>query len=168
LNSLIAHQDVYPTPYFLAYLMHAYQIHGEFTNPLDDIFADEYAAKIPDLFNGINSGAQINAGLTNQVSGLLQPGFRAGFQTGPKYQSIRTALAWNSITAWDVATPTRLYHGEVDLVVPAEMSVQMKEEFSTAGASNERVKLILLAGKDHQSGIFPFGLSSLRWFLGLE
>jgi hypothetical protein len=148
--------------------MHAYQIHGEFTNPLDDIFADEYAAKIPDLFNGINSGAQINAGLTNQVSGLLQPGFRAGFQTGPKYQSIRTALAWNSITAWDVATPTRLYHGEVDLVVPAEMSVQMKEEFSTAGASNERVKLILLAGKDHQSGIFPFGLSSLRWFLGLE
>ncbi len=94
---LIVSQGSYPMPYFLAFLMQAYHVHGKFSNPLNSIFADEYATKIPDLFNGVNTGGEINAQLTTNVTDLLHPDFCAGYESNATYQPMQEALSDNSV-----------------------------------------------------------------------
>ena len=168
LNFLIASKDTYPMPYFLAFLMDAYHIHGKFTNSLSDIFEAQYASEIPGLFDGVNTGEQINAALTTSIPDLLNPDYRNGFQANPDYQPITKAFADNSVTAWNVSTPTRLFHGQNDTFVPIEVSAKMADDFSKAGVSQNLLQFIPMPGVDHQSGVRPFGLASLSWFLQLE
>ncbi len=168
LNELIVGQDSYPMPYFLAFLMQAYSVHEEFPNPLNTIFAEEYAAKIPGLFNGINTGGEINAQLTTSVTDLFHPDFQASYASNTTYQPVRDALSDNSVTAWNTTTPTRLFHGEDDSFVRMELSTRMKQDFSDLGVSNDLVKMIVLPGEDHQSGILPFGIATINWFIDLN
>ena len=168
LNELIVSQESYPMPYFLAFLMQAYHVHGKFSNPLNTIFADEYAAKIPDLFNGINTGGDINAQLTTNVTDLLHPDFRVGYESNAAYQPVQEALNNNGVEAWNTNTSTRLFHGENDTFVSMELSTQMKQDFSDLGVSNELVKMVVLPGEDHQSAILPFGIATINWFIGLN
>ncbi len=168
LNELIVSQGSYPMPYFLAFLMQAYHVHGKFSNPLNTIFDDEYAAKIPDLFNGINTGGDINAQLTTSVTDLLHPDFRVGYESNAAYQPVQDALNNNGVEAWNTNTPTRLFHGENDTFVSMELSTKMKQDFSELGVSNELVKMVVLPGEDHQSAILPFGIATINWFIGLN
>ncbi|HKJ42895.1 MAG TPA: alpha/beta fold hydrolase [Sunxiuqinia sp.] len=168
LNFMFASADTYPMPYFIAYLMDAYSTHGQFTNPLSDVFAEPYASEIPALFNGTNTGEEINAQLTTNIADLLQPAFRTGFQANPDYQSIQTAFKNNSVKAWNLSTPTRLYHGDADPVVPIEMSQNLYKDFTDLGVSGDKIQLVTMPGVSHTSGILPFGLASLKWFLELE
>ncbi|MGQ7870161.1 alpha/beta hydrolase family protein [Sunxiuqinia sp. sy24] len=168
LNELLVGQDSYPMPYFLAYLMQAYHVHGKYSNPLNEIFANEYAAKIPDLFNGVTTGGEINDELNTQVEDLFQADFRTGFATNAKYQSLQTALTNSSIDAWQTTSPTRLFHGENDTYVPLELSVEMHQDFKALNVNDELVKLIIMPDADHQSGILPFGIASINWFLDLK
>ena len=168
INSNIVALDTYPMPYFLAYLMHAYQQHGQFSNALNEIFADEYAAKIPDLFDGVTSGASINDELTTTVADLLQPTYRSGYESNDDFASIRQAFSRNSVTAWETSIPTRLYHGTSDLFVPPVASENLKTDFEELGLTDDDVRLILMPDADHQSGILPFGFASLNWFLSIR
>jgi pimeloyl-ACP methyl ester carboxylesterase len=168
LNELIVGQNSYPMPYFLAFLMQAYHVHGKFPNPLNTIFADGYAAKIPGLFNGINTGAEINAQLTSNVAELFHPDFHAGYASNASYEPVQEALSNNSVEAWNTTTPTRLFHGENDTFVPIELSTQMNEDFSELGVSSDLVKMVVLSEKDHQSGILPFGIATINWFIDLN
>lgn len=168
LNYMIASQETYPMPYFLAFLMDAYSTHGQFTNSLSDIFAEPYASKIPGLFNGTNTGDEINAQLTTSIPDLLNPDYRAGFQANTNYQSIQQAFESNSVAAWDLSTPTRLYHGDADTFVPIEMSQNLYQDFIDLGVSTDMVQKITMPGMSHPGGILPFGLASLKWFVELE
>ncbi|WP_299578530.1 alpha/beta fold hydrolase [uncultured Sunxiuqinia sp.] len=168
LNELIVEQDSYPMPYFLAYLMKAYHVHNKYPNPLNEIFADQYAAKIPELFNGVTPGNAINDELTTQVEDLFQAGFRTGYATNTQYQPIQTALAQNSVQPWKTTSPTRLFHGEADTYVPLQLSVQMHEGFKALNVSDDLIKLVKLPGADHQSAILPFGVASINWFIDLK
>jgi len=168
LNELIVGRESYPMPYFLAFLMQAYHVHGKFSNPLNTIFADEYAAKIPGLFNGINTGGEINAQLTTSITDLFDADFRAGYASNATYQPIQQALSDNSVEAWNTTTPTRLFHGENDTFVRTELSTQMKQDFSDLGVSDDLVKMVVMPGEDHQSGILPFGIATINWFIDLS
>ena len=167
-NSMIVNRETYPMPYFLAFLMHAYQTHRQFPNELNEIFAEEYASKIPTLFDGMTSGGEINTELTTQVSDLLQENYRLGYDTDEEYDSIQIAFENNSIAAWNTSTPTRLYHGANDTFVPLESSEKLKTDFENLGVTNDQVKLIIIPDVNHQSGILPFGFASLNWFLELK
>ncbi|KOH44382.1 alpha/beta hydrolase family protein [Sunxiuqinia dokdonensis] len=168
LNELIVGKETYPMPYFLAFLMQAYHVHGEFSNPLNTIFADEYAAKIPGLFNGINTGVEINAQLTTNVTDLFHPDFRAGYESGATYQAVQEALSKNSVEAWNTTTPTRLFHGENDTFVAVELSTQMEQDFHDLGVSSNVLREVVLPDVDHQSAILPFGIKTINWFINLN
>jgi pimeloyl-ACP methyl ester carboxylesterase len=166
-TSLILNQETYPMPYFFAYLMHAYNVHEQFTNELDEIFADEYASKIPGLFDGVQSGEQINAQLTTQVDDLLQADYILGYQDSVAYEPIRQAFSANSVTAWDITTPVHLYHGANDTFVPVEVSQKLKADFDALNIS-QQVQLTILPDVNHKSAILPFGFATLKWFLELK
>lgn len=168
MNEFITSKTDYPMPYFLAYLLNAYHSIGQITNPLSDFIQEPYAAKIPGLFNGLNSGGTINAALTTNMANLLSPDYRTQFATNPKFTEIKSAFIANSVAVWNITTPTRLYHGGNDEFIPVSLSIKTFQDFKTAGVSDSKIKLIVIPGYDHPTGVVPVGLSTIIWFLELK
>jgi pimeloyl-ACP methyl ester carboxylesterase len=152
-------------PYFLTYLLNAYTSIGLITNPLSDFIQTPYAAKIPGLFDGKHSGGTINSELTTQMSGLLTSDYRTGFATNAKFAGIRSAFAANSIEAWKITTPTRLYHGQNDEFIPVSLSQKMLADFKTKGVTDAQMRLVIVPGVDHPLGVIPVGLQTILWFM---
>lgn len=160
-------EETYPMPYFLAYLFNSYMNLG-MTTPIDSIFQQPYADRIPDLFDGNNSGADINNQLTTNVSDLFQPGFIGNWNKGGIYESLYSMLEANTNSGYSTTVPTMLIHGEADTYVPAFLSQNLYDEFIAAGVSTEQLGLSLLPGLDHTDAIIPAELSSILWFIDLK
>jgi pimeloyl-ACP methyl ester carboxylesterase len=168
MNNYILGLETYPMPFFIADLLNSYQILGSISNPLTDFFQQPYADTIPKLFDGEHSGGAINAALTQNLSDLLTPEYRAQYATGANFQPLRTALAANSVEAWNTKTPTKLFHGMDDDYIPASISQKMLSDFKAQGVPDSKIQLILIPGADHSSGVLPTGLQTILWFLSLK
>jgi hypothetical protein len=64
INKYIRNQETYPMPYFTGYMFNSYQNLGVMTTPIDSVFKEPYAEKIPELYDGTMSGEEINDELT--------------------------------------------------------------------------------------------------------
>ncbi|MFY9152342.1 MAG: lipase family protein [Prolixibacteraceae bacterium] len=168
INEFVTSQTDYPMPYFLAYLLNSYTALGEISNPLSDFIQEPYATKIPGLFDGKHTGGTINSELTPKMSNLLTAEYRTEYTTNPKFTGLKTAFLANSITAWNISTPTRLYHGANDEFIPVGMTNKMYADFKTAGVPDSKLQLIVIPGVDHPTGVIPVGISTVLWFLGLK
>lgn len=167
INDYIRGLSDYPMPYFLGYLCHSYSNLEEMDTPVNQIFKEPYASKIPSLFDGSKSGEAINAELTTVISDLLTQDYIQNFDTEQVYASLRSALEENSISAWQTSVPTKIIHGASDTFVPFEVSQDLHDNFVEEGAGN-KVELIQLSGMDHTEGIIPAGIISILWFLELK
>jgi len=165
MNKFITEKVDYPMPYFLAYLLNSYTSIGLIANPLSDFIQAPYAAKVPGLFDGKHSGGTINSELTTQMSSLLTSDYRTGFATNAKFSGIRSEFAANSVEAWKITTPTRLYHGQNDEFIPPGLSQKMLADFKTKGVTDEQIRLVMIPGVDHPLGVIPVGLQTVLWFL---
>lgn len=168
MNEYITSQTDYPMPYFLAYLLNAYTSIDLVPNPLSDFIQAPYAEKIPGLFDGEHSGGTINTELTTKMANLLTPEYRTGFATDPKFAGLRSAFLSNSLLAWPIKTPTRLYHAANDEYIPVGMSQKMYADFKTEGVDDSKIQLIVIPGFDHPTGVIPVGLSTISWFMELK
>lgn len=168
MNDYVSNQTDYPMPYFLAYLLNAYTSIGLVTNPISDYFQSPFAAKIPGLFDGQHSGGAINAELTTKMATLLTPEYRTGYATNAKFAAMRSAFLANSIEAWPITTPTRLYHGANDEYIPVSMSQKMLADFKTKGVPDSKIQLVIIPGYDHPTGVIPVGIQTILWFLALK
>jgi pimeloyl-ACP methyl ester carboxylesterase len=168
MNDFIAKSTDYPMPYFLGYLLNSYSSLKLFTNPLSDLFQEPYAAKIPTLYNGTNTGGTINAALTTKMANLLKPDFRTGWETDTKFSVLKSAFTANSVAAWKISTPTRLYHGSADELIPISLSNKMLQDLKTAGTLDSKIELKIIPGADHSGGAIPVGISTIEWFMSLK
>jgi pimeloyl-ACP methyl ester carboxylesterase len=168
LNSTILSQTEYPTPYFLAYVLNSYIKTGEINKPLSDFFNEPYATRIPGLFDGTHSGGEINSQLTSVLPDLFTASYRTGFDANAIFAGVKSAFRANSIEAWNTVTPTRLYHGENDEVIPISMSQKMLADFKTKGVPDSKIELKRIPGADHTSGVYQTGLETILWFLQLK
>ncbi|MDO8927754.1 MAG: alpha/beta fold hydrolase, partial [Bacteroidota bacterium] len=168
MNDFIAKSTDYPMPYFLGYLLNSYHSLKLFPNPLSDLFQEPYASKIPALYNGTNTGGTINAALTTKMADLLTPLFRNGFDTDTKFAGLKSAFIANSVVPWKISTPTRLYHGSADELIPVSLSNKMFQDLKTAGTLESKLELKIIQGADHSGGAIPVGISTIEWFLSLK
>ncbi len=168
INNFIISKADYQMPYFLVYLLNTYVSLGLISNPLSDFVQPPYAAKIPGLFDGNHSGSAINSELTTKMANLVTPEYRTGFATDPKFALLKSAFTANSIEPWRISTPTRLYHAANDEYIPVSLSQKMLADFKTKGVLDSEIKLIIIPGYDHPTGVIPVGLSTIRWFLDLK
>ncbi len=168
MNDFIAKTTDYPMPYFFGYLLNSYSLLKLFPNPLSDLFQEPYASKIPGLYNGINTGGTINAALTTKMANLLTPEFRTGFDTNAKFSVLKSAFAANSVAPWKISTPTKLYHGSADELIPISLSNKLLQDLKTAGTPTEKIEMITIPGADHSGGALPAGISTIGWFLSLK
>ncbi|MEM7109171.1 MAG: alpha/beta fold hydrolase [Bacteroidota bacterium] len=155
-QEIIFDLDTYHQPFYLAYISYGYQTAFDFSQPLSLLFNEPYASDIPSLFDGSNTGDQINQQLTDDLSELLTTGFLNGIDTDAEFQFMANALVENSLLDWTPTIPMYMYHGDADITVPYQTSVDTYDQLIANGASAEIVSFTNLQGANHSTGLAPY------------
>lgn len=150
-------QQNYDEPFYIAYVANSYKnYYGWSGSAFSDFFNAPYAAKIPNLFNGVFSGSQINDQLTNSIEELLTSDIRANINLDSKYTYITSALEENSLLDWTPTKPMFMYHGDLDFTVPYQNSVETYNRLIANGASPQIVTLTPISFATHATGVVPY------------
>lgn len=168
INDYILEQTDYPMPYYIGYMINSFVKLGDVTNPTSDIFKSPYSERILKLYDGKNSGDEINAQLTTKIADLFTDEYRSSVNTNIKFASVVSTLSKNSIAAWKTNIPTMILHGTDDKYVPYKGSENLYKDFLAKGVSPGNITFIPIPGGDHGSSIIPSGVASLTWFIGLN
>jgi pimeloyl-ACP methyl ester carboxylesterase len=147
-------QETYNDPYYLAYVGMSYQSHYEKDGLIESFFSDPYAERIPGLFDGVQSSAQINSQLTNDVGTLVKDNALSGGDV-TLTAFLEGKFEENSLVDWVPEAPVFLYHGEADVTVPFENSQLTYKTLISNGASADDLQLITLPG-DHNTALEPY------------
>lgn len=148
--------ETYHEPFYLAYVARAYQTAYDWTQPLSQFFQEPYATAIPDLFDGTNTGGEINQELTEVIADFVQPALLSGIDTDPAYSFIVDAFEENSLLDWTPTKPMFMYHGTADGTVFYQNSIDTYDQLISNGASETLITFIPLPGADHGSGVGPY------------
>ena len=150
----------YTYPAYLAYVLMSYNKTYAWNRPLTDFYQQPYATRLATLFNGQHSGSSINEQLTTQTEQLFTAAFLEGLR-GNGEQALKKALQENSFDGWVPQSPTRLYHGTADVIVPYANSKQTYERMKAAGALN--LALIPIQNGTHGSSLIPMLTDLIPW-----
>jgi pimeloyl-ACP methyl ester carboxylesterase len=161
-------QTTYSEPFYIAYVAQAYKTHLGWTQPLTDLFNEPYASKIPGLFNGQNTSGQINTALTTNISDLIQADILVKIDTDPKYDYINDAFEENSLTDWTPKIKMYMYHGDLDITVPYQNSVDVYNKFIQNGASPQVVTFTTLPYGTHSTGVTPYLIKFIGEVMSLK
>lgn len=159
-GKVIFQKNTYPSPAYLILILSAYN-DFYWQRPITDFFQQPYASHITNLLNGSYNEDAINQQLTTNLPTLMAPGFLSDFR-GSGETDFKAMLELNSVNNWAPQTPTRLYHGTVDDVVPYEISQKTYELFISNGSDPAQVKLVPLTGVGHD--YLPAYQLILEWF----
>lgn len=157
----VASGQAYTYPAYLAYVLQSYIYTNNWNRPLKEFFREPYASRLPSLFNGRNSGGTINRSLTTDPKKLFAPAFFAGLQEANKETALKQALRENSFLDWVPQSPTRLYHGTADNIVPFENSKKTYNRFVSGGAS--QIEFVPIKGGTHGSSFVPMLQNMVPW-----
>ena len=160
--------ETYGDPFYLAYITMSYRSVYEWDDPLTNFFQEPYAGLIPGLFDGTNTGSQINNALTPVVADFINPDFLANVDQDPQYQDFVDALEENSLTDWVPTIPISLYHGDADETVPWSNSLATVEQFLRNGANTEVLEFFTIEGAGHGTGSVPYLLDTWDKFSALK
>jgi pimeloyl-ACP methyl ester carboxylesterase len=150
-------QLTYDQPYYMAYVALSYKSFYSWNeNMIGQFFKDPYATKIPSLFNGTNEAGQINAQLTTHIPDLVQANLLTGIDTDPQYKFLVDAFKENSLLDWKPKIKMFMYHGDADVTVPYQNSVDTYQYFIDQGVSPSIVSLKTLPGATHGTGVIPY------------
>ncbi|WP_299988255.1 lipase family protein [uncultured Pontibacter sp.] len=150
----------YTYPAYLAYVLMSYNKTYEWNRPLSDFYQEPYATRLASLVNGQHSGSAINKELTTQTENLFAATFLEGLR-GNGEQVLKKALQDNSFNNWVPQSPTRLYHGTADVIVPYANSKQTYERMKAAGAPN--LELIPIQNGNHGGSLIPMLTDLIPW-----
>lgn len=160
--------ETFHSPFFMAYVANAYKVSFDWSESLDLFFNEPYASEIPTLFDGSMNGDQIDAKLSQNINELVNEDFINGIDTEMKYAFVRNAFIDNSLTDWVPSIRMFMYHGDADITVPYQNSVDVYHEFIANGASEEIVTFTTIQGGTHIGGAGPWAFSLLEEIEKLE
>jgi hypothetical protein len=151
-----------PNPYYLIYLVAAYQSVYGLANSLEDLLQAPYDSTLPPLLNGNASGGQINQAMPADPLDIFRPEELAAIRADPDHP-LRLALRDNDLTRWTPIAPTRLYHCPGDQDVIYANSLIAHGAFHARGATHvELIQPDPLA--DHTGCVLPAFLLVRDWF----
>jgi pimeloyl-ACP methyl ester carboxylesterase len=161
-------QQTYSQPFYIAFVAQSYRTYLGWQQPLTDFFQASYATKIPGLFNGQYSSGDINGELTEEIPSLINPDLLQNINTDPKYDYINEAFIDNSLTDWTPKVKMFMYHGDLDITVPYQNSVDVYNHFIQNGASPQVVSFTTLPYATHSSGVTPYLIAFINKVLELK
>jgi pimeloyl-ACP methyl ester carboxylesterase len=150
-------QQTYDQPYYMAYVALSYKsYYGWNESLLGQFFQEPYGSAIPGLFNGINDSGYINSHLITAIPSLVQPNLLANIDTDDDYKFLVDAFEENSLLDWKPTIKMFMYHGDADVTVPYQNSVDTYNYFISQGVSTNVVSLKTLPGATHGTGVYPY------------
>lgn len=155
-----------PNPVFTGFVFKAYD-HWYGWNRLNDIFQSPYNNIVATYYDGSQSGSAINAELTTNSSALFSTAFRNDF-LGSGEAAIKTDIARNDIYNWAPSTPTRLFHGQDDTVVPYFNATTAATAMATAGSTMVTVvncSTPFPVPQDHAECVLDYLSQMFGWFV---
>jgi len=168
MSDYVLAQQIYPGPLYLPYFIYSKIVAGDIPQPLTTFFKEPYASAIPGLFNGNYTNTEVDDNLTDTIASLVTDSLRLNSKTGADFASLRLAMTTNSIQAWNTASLLRFYHGTADNNVPPQQSEIIYNQFIALGLSASQLSLIPIPGATHDTGLFPWGISTILWFDSLK
>ncbi len=160
--------ETYNEPFFMAFVAEAYRnYYGWDDDVLGLLFQEPYASAIPDYFDGSMSGGAINNKLTTTIPDLINPEILAS-PDDEQFSILNDRLDENSLDQWLPTIPVYMYHGDADITVPFQNSVDVFENFQAMGVAGEVVSFTVLEGSAHGSGAFPWLLDVVERIFELE
>lgn len=160
--------ETFPGPLYLPYFIYSHMDYGALSSSLGTFFKEPYVSRIPGLFDGTQTNDEVNEGLTDTIADLLTTNMLENFNSGPEFNELRQELIANSISGWNTAIPLNIYHGTSDTNVPPQQSLSIYNEFIDSGSSPNSVTHSPLDGLTHETGLLPWGISTINWFNSLE
>ncbi len=162
-NSLLK-RETYDAPYYLPYVLYSMFTMNYITTPLNKIFNSKYSEKFSTIFNGDNSGSEANSMLTTNIKELLTADYILNANSSEQYSDVITSLNNNSIKPWLLKSELHLIHGDIDSIVPPIVSDNIYDNFIKLGVSTEKIKLVKLTGKNHNTAAIPAILRAVDIF----
>ncbi len=158
--------QAYPAPYYLPYILFAFNDVYNIYESLDTMFADTYYEDLLPFFDG--DDVYPADGINNYLpaSGIpkemLRPEVVEDFTNNPEHP-LRVALADNDLYDWTPTSPIRIMHCDGDMHVPYQNAQVAYDSFMARGATN--VELINpLEGGNHETCVLQCLLSAIAWF----
>ena len=144
-----------------AHLTLAYKYIYGFTDTLSELFLPPYDSQILSIDDGTHDGEEMYKMLPKTMEGLLQPNFinEVNAKTHPFY----AAMEDNIIDNFAPITPTRLYHGKDDELLPYSYSVDSCNKMKALGAVDIEV-VDVGSGYTHVSSFVPSVIRAKFWF----
>jgi pimeloyl-ACP methyl ester carboxylesterase len=160
-GKLIFQNNAYPSPSYLLLILTAYNNFYNWKRPVTDFFQKPYSYYILSLLNGNLNEDEINQELTTNLTLLIDSTFLYNYRDDGE-TVFKDMLLQNSVYNWAPKTPTRLYHGTSDNIVPFEVSQETYDSFISNGSDTSVVKLVPLPGIGHD--YLPAYKLILKWF----
>jgi hypothetical protein len=155
-----------PNPYYLTYLVAAYQEVYHFAPTFADLLAPPYATTLPPLLHGNATGTELNAAMPADPRQIIKPELLAAIRNRPDHP-FRVALRDNDLYQWRPVAPMRLYHcgGDQDVLI-ANSQVALNA-MRTLGATNVTLH-IPSPTLSHGACAQPSLLAAKVWFDSLK
>ena len=133
----------YPSPYYVPYVLtsHLWSYQGidvDFFEYFDPFWADT----LPSLYDGTHSGSEVNDLMPENPLDILLEDVLDEFMNDEEH-FFRQTLYDNTLLDWIPESPTYLYHGIGDDIIPYQNSQIAYDNFIENGASN--INLILFS-----------------------
>lgn len=156
-----------PEPELVAFVFKAYdRWYG--WNRLSEIFQPPYNAEIAAY---ANDGNYLQGTLTTDSTLLFDTTFRNAFLGGGGEPAVKAAFAANDIYDWVPSTPTRLFHGEDDTIVPyfnAIDALNAMTAFTPPAPVSPAACTTPLPGlRDHVNCVPDYLSEVIGWFVSL-
>ena len=162
---LFLEKEPYPSPFYLPFLVFAYDdVYGLFDSPAK-VFAEPYADTLAALVDGQHTSSEINAVMPPVPQEALRPDFLEAFASDPEHP-LRQALRANDVYDWTPQAPLRMLHCVGDDQVPFANAEVALASFEERGAPD--VSLVPLEEGGHVACAGPALILGKLWLDGFR
>ena len=159
-TELFLEEEPYPSPFYLPFLVFAYDdVYELFSDPAE-VFAAPYADTLAALVDGTHTASEINAVMPAVPQEVLRPDFLDAFASDPE-NPLHQALRANDVYDWTPEAPVQMAHCVGDDQVPFANAEVALARFQERGAEN--VALVPLDEGSHVECAGPALLLSKLW-----
>jgi acetyl esterase/lipase len=150
------------TPLALHFYLSYRKIYG-FKDKMKEVFIAPYNRQVKKIDNGTLNFEEMYLLLPETTQELMQANFLSELKSGlhPMYQIMEGNNAYNFLPK----TPTRLYHGSEDKLVPYSMSEMTCARMKLLGTAD--VEVVNVGAYNHPDSLVPSLLMQKEWFESL-
>lgn len=162
-TDMVLSDEPYGAPYYLPYLMFAYNEVYKMYDDYSDYLVSPYDELLPPLFDGTHSGWEVDEVMPDVPKDIIKPEVLDDFINNPE-NPFRIALEENDlIYNWVPDCKLRMYYCEGDELVTYLNSIHANEKFLAGGATDVTL-LSAGAANSHTTCAEPCFVSVRIWF----